>query len=304
MAIAQFVNGLITKLKLNELVDGINANSTELDKVILLSADVTKTVGTGGDFTTLNEAINWCKKVVPNGHIVALNLLSGFVMAEQILLENVDLGFVTISSIDTEVVVDKNSISVIKGVSMALRKPVFYGYYSKLPNINTIFNMNGIVDDAYKDGVFIEYNSYIKINENKGFKNISGSGVRINVGSFASVRESILTARETVISVGFNSNVYAVLSKLTALSSSPVVSCSYSSQANVVLAELTANNAINGLSVRNNSNADFTSGIVSGSVISSWVSVEDGSFVTISNDSTFSLSQTANTLTANGIIFK
>ena len=93
--ITQFENGFITKSKLNELVDGINA----LD-IVVLTEDITKTVGNGGDFTTLNLAINWCKKVMPNGHTVTLQLVAGFIMAEQILLENVNLGFVTISSID------------------------------------------------------------------------------------------------------------------------------------------------------------------------------------------------------------
>ena len=72
--ITQFENGFITKSKLNEMVDGINAT-------VVLTENVTKTVGIGGDFATLNLAIDWCKKVIPNGHTVTLQLVAGFIMA-------------------------------------------------------------------------------------------------------------------------------------------------------------------------------------------------------------------------------
>ena len=67
--ITEFQDGFITKTKLNELVGGINANSEDLVDINsrILTADVTKTVGVGGDFTTLNLAIDWCKKVISNG---------------------------------------------------------------------------------------------------------------------------------------------------------------------------------------------------------------------------------------------
>ena len=132
MAITQFENGFITKAKLNELVDGINANTDKLnemidginansediveiktksDNIVVLTESVTKTVGSGGDFATLNLAINWCKKVIPNGYTVTLQLVAGFVMAEQILLKNMNLGFVTISSIDATVMVTSSAIN-------------------------------------------------------------------------------------------------------------------------------------------------------------------------------------------------
>lgn len=98
MAIAQFENGLITKAKMNELVDGINA----LD-IIVLTENITKTVGTGGDFGTLTEAISWCKKVIPNGYEVNLRLLSEFIWTENIVIEDCNFGFVRISSIDSVV---------------------------------------------------------------------------------------------------------------------------------------------------------------------------------------------------------
>ena len=47
--ITEFENGFITKVKLNEMVDGINANSEEVIDINarILTADMTKTVGSG-----------------------------------------------------------------------------------------------------------------------------------------------------------------------------------------------------------------------------------------------------------------
>ena len=129
--ITQFENGFITKSKLNEMVDGINA----LD-IVVLTENITKTVGSGGDFATLNLAINWCKKVMPNGHTVTLQLVAGFIMAESVLIESCDFRFVTIISSNTDaIVIDKGSIT---------ENYIFKGIKSYMPYIyNVNFTMNG-----------------------------------------------------------------------------------------------------------------------------------------------------------------
>ena len=53
--ITEFQDGFITKTKLNELVGGINDINS---KIIMLTDNITKTVGVGGDFATITEAIN------------------------------------------------------------------------------------------------------------------------------------------------------------------------------------------------------------------------------------------------------
>ena len=110
--ITQFENGFITKSKLNEMVDGINANSDSIAGVNLglsnliteinakvLTADITKTVGIGGDFVTLTEALNWCKTLIPNGFTLTLSLLVGY-QIEPLDYTNVNFGFVTLISSD------------------------------------------------------------------------------------------------------------------------------------------------------------------------------------------------------------
>ena len=105
--ITEFQDGFITKTKLNELVGAINENSedisglsSDLSNLIIeinakvLTANVTKTVGSGGDFVTLTEALNWCKKLTPNGYKVTISVIGGTIIQESLIFKNVDLRFV------------------------------------------------------------------------------------------------------------------------------------------------------------------------------------------------------------------
>ena len=103
--ITEFKDGFITKTKLNELVDGINANSEDIVdiNVRILTADVTKTVGSGGYFATITEAFEWCSRVIPTKYKVTLQLLTGFTWSELVTINDVDFGFVILTSVDNTV---------------------------------------------------------------------------------------------------------------------------------------------------------------------------------------------------------
>ena len=296
MAIAQFVNGLITKLRLNELVDGINANSTELDKVILLSTDITKTVGTGGDFTTLNEAINWCKKVVPNGHKVDLNLLSGFVMAEQILLENVNLGFVTINSIDSEVTILSDNITIF----FITGKTIFGGINSTMPNINVYFVSDNYGSTNIIHGLAVEgFGSNAKINSNKGFKDMNGYGMFAYKGANILADQCVIRNSGYGIKASEQSNISAINSTFDSCvvyaygNSNIDVSSSTITNLSPIISNITSENSrINGTYVNHYGTTTY------------YNRVSDGGIITSNNATSGKLSQTANTITANGIIFQ
>ena len=115
MAITQFENGFITKSKLNEMVDSINANTGDVadidsrvgllessipKKSDILSANETKTFGPGGYFATLAEALTHYSSYISNGYTVNLNAVVGYNFNESITLNYVDLGFVIIGSSD------------------------------------------------------------------------------------------------------------------------------------------------------------------------------------------------------------
>lgn len=109
------------------------------------TADVTVTVGSGGDYSTVDEAIEYLKTLLPgykNGGFKAeISLLTGFVWTEQLAFKNgVDLSWIEITSVDATVTVDGSEITVIDGDSV-------YGYQAAItvfngavgPVINTVF---------------------------------------------------------------------------------------------------------------------------------------------------------------------
>lgn len=195
MAIAQFENGLITKNKMNELVNGINGNSESIATIEarVLTANITKTVGVGGDFATLNEAINWCKRVIPNGYLVTISILSGTIIAEQVMIENVDLSFVQIDSIDIEVVFLNSSLIQNSSKTQLTAYAFMSGYNSKMPTINTLFKNDGVSPSYAYKGVLLENNSSIIIKLGKGIKNSGGENLYITGGCSAICRGGIFT---------------------------------------------------------------------------------------------------------------
>lgn len=85
--------------------------------VIPLAADITVTVGSGGDFATINEALDYLTRTYQPvykfaGVTATVNLLAGFVMAEQIYVHGLDLGWITITGVDAVTVVTRSAISV------------------------------------------------------------------------------------------------------------------------------------------------------------------------------------------------
>ena len=116
--ITQFENGFITKSKLNEMVNGINANVADttsinsiLSNIVILNSNITKTVGVGGDFATLSQAFEWCSRVIPTKYKVTLQLLTGFKWSELVTINDVDFGFVILTSVDNTVNASLSPIS-------------------------------------------------------------------------------------------------------------------------------------------------------------------------------------------------
>lgn len=104
-------------------------------------------VGAGGDYATLNDALVHISRFRPVYGIpsirATITLLTGFVMAEQIICDGVDLSWITITSVDGVVPVTETAITHVAG-------PVDYGFAvitpviaaikgGKSPYINVVF---------------------------------------------------------------------------------------------------------------------------------------------------------------------
>jgi hypothetical protein len=145
----------------------------QLGTDIKAAADVLITVGTGGNYSTLNAAISAASKLnnrqhVNNGFSVEIRLLTGFILAEQVLVRRMDLGFITITSVDA--VVQINPTNVTLALSTAdLTTPVFGGANNAvLPTIGCLFAYPN--DASRRDGVAVHFGSKV------GF--LPGSGIR------------------------------------------------------------------------------------------------------------------------------
>ena len=159
--------------------------------------DMTVTVGENGDYTTINEALTMLSRKYPQykkyGYQVNISLLSGFIMQEQILVSGIDLSWITITSIDNEVIADRASLTDLFGSENKF--PLFGGMNgSTLPNIHVLFNMNETgVNTTSRDGVYLETNSFVTIVSGCGVKNASGYGVRAFDGCTILARGAIFT---------------------------------------------------------------------------------------------------------------
>lgn len=182
------------------------------------------TVGTGGDFATINEAIEYLSKkharYWPDGYTAEIRLLSGFVMQEQVFVEGINLGWITITSEDSEVTIRRASLlkqtPSLDLPILGFRKPAFFGYKNAvLPTIGTIFTMDTTFDNEgrgydWRDGIVISHNSRIVINRQCGIKNVSpdstyGSSTPYGLlavnGSIATIEEAIFSGSAIGIGV-------------------------------------------------------------------------------------------------------
>ena len=96
-----------TETEVNNLIDAKADQAT--------TADILVTVGTGGDYPTINAALEYLSKLQPvyasAGITATINLLTGFTMAEQVLVRGLDMGWVTITGADAETVITHTALT-------------------------------------------------------------------------------------------------------------------------------------------------------------------------------------------------
>lgn len=144
---------LVRKSDIRELLGGYEevVGSFTPDGDIIYSnkpgGNILVTVGPSGDHSTLNAAISAVSKLlnrpyVSAGRTAEIRLLSEFVMAEQIIANNVDLGWITITSVDAEVSVTFSALTTdVADDDGALWRPVFSANNATLPTIGCVFRV-------------------------------------------------------------------------------------------------------------------------------------------------------------------
>lgn len=196
-----FVSGFDGALRtmMAQLKEGVQAHSTNLDVIAsstvapAFNADVTVTVGTGGDFTTINAALAalsliYGPRYKKGGVTAEARLLTGFVMAEQVIIVDVDLGWITITSVDAEVTIQRSALTEAVDV-------IYYPAWSAvgpravLPNIDVLFNMDTSGTATERNGIFVLNGAAAQILPGAGVKNAAARGLHVaNAGARAKAR--------------------------------------------------------------------------------------------------------------------
>src|SRR6478609_2509645 len=175
-------------------------NTAQVGPEIKATSDVLITVGAGGNYATMNLAIAAASRLVlrpykQSGLTVEIRLLSGFVMAEQVIVKRTDLSFITITSVDPEVVIDRASLTIQVDGGSLTDYPAFTAMEGgKLPQIEVLFNMNseGAVNGQsfiYCKGV----GSTAFVGIGKGCKNAAGSGIEARFQATVNAYQAVLT---------------------------------------------------------------------------------------------------------------
>ncbi len=105
-----------------------------------LRENVKVTVGAGGDFPTINAAVLHLSRFTPDRGVTAeVELQGGFVMEEQLFVEGLDLGWITITGVDAETVINEPSLT---RVLVDDHKPAFGVENGTLPTIGQLFSFS------------------------------------------------------------------------------------------------------------------------------------------------------------------
>src|SRR5690625_1253854 len=169
------------KARLDEKETQFSSQLAQIDenKAGILNESLLYTIGEGGDFNTLNEALTQLSRIktshINEGYDIELKFLSGYVVREQTFIRNIDLSYITLTSEDSEVFVDITG-NIIRAIN------------AKAPNINVLFNM----DKKGSTGLHLERNSSIYVHRGCGVKNAGLHGIHF-IESDGTILETIFT---------------------------------------------------------------------------------------------------------------
>ena len=308
------------KLTGNQTIAGVKTFSsspivptptTDFQSVPLKSTNIVVNVGASQTYTTINQALEYLSGFYPmykkSGVTATINLKAGFVMAEQILVSGIDLGWITIVGEDAETIITHTALTTAFNGTNYPAYGVDEGGTS--PIIGQLFRFNVEKAGGSKHGLMTwGAGSSANILSGKGF---IGAGT---YGIYAD-NASTITANGANCS---NAGTCGILADNASTINAWGANCSNAGTYGILANQastITANGA-------NCSNAG-TYGIyaVQGSVINAWgviihnqttgtarVAVSDGSHIVATGINTTGgavpvFGQAINVLTANGIIY-
>lgn len=214
--------GAITRLPMG--VDGyvLRSNSLKAEGLEWTSGDgrqpllqnITVTVGSGGEFSTINQAINsitslYYPKYIPGigTYKATIRLLPNFIMSEQVFVNSINLSWIEIMGDDAETIINRSALVEL----MPDNYPAFLAYNGGfLPIINQLFNMDTSGDSYGRHGIFVSNNSNAIILPHNGIKNAGHFGIYASNNSNITARFANASgAGEYGIYAAWNSSINA-----------------------------------------------------------------------------------------------
>ena len=159
---------------------GVLATEQYVDSTtVKLTLDQTINVGDGQTYTTINQALEYLSGFYPmykkEGVTATINLKAGFVMAEQVLVSGIDLGWITIVGEDAETIITHTALTTIFNGSY----PAFgVDNGGTSPVIGQLFRFNVEKVGGNKHGLkAINAGSSANVLPNKGFIGAGTHGI-------------------------------------------------------------------------------------------------------------------------------
>lgn len=159
---------------------------------VVTTRDTTLMVGPGGDYTTLNQAINAASKIVrsSSGSRFDIRLLSGFAMSEQVRIDRIDLSWLRIISDDAVVPIVRSALTT----EMYGDYPAFCAaFYAGFPNVSCLFEMDDSGDAVRRSGFIIADGARALIDAGAGVRYSPNRGLHVANGASVVARNAIFS---------------------------------------------------------------------------------------------------------------
>ena len=190
-------------LKYAEAWDGVKYNNVEIlskvqtkEEVAVVYSNKVVTVGNGGDYATIKEALMYFSSVYPiykkGGVTCEIKILSGTTITEQIYVERIDLQYITITSEDEVVLVNCDGwVETADFHDSRADYPFIAGENGAgLPTIGTVFQLVTNTNNIQTVGYLANRGSNGVVLSNSGFDGFY-DGVIANNESSVTIREGI-----------------------------------------------------------------------------------------------------------------
>ena len=263
--------------------------TTDFQPVPLRSTNITINVGAGQTYTTINQALEYLSGFYPmykkSGVTATINLKAGFVMAEQVLVSGIDLGWIIIVGEDAETIIAHTALTTSFNGSNYPAFGVNKGGTS--PIIGQLFRFNVEKVGGNKHGLMtVGTGSSAEILSGKGF---IGAGT---TGIYATNNSTINANGANCSNAGTHGIVAFIISTINAGSAN----CS--------------NAGTHGIYALASSTINADSAIIQNQITgSARIRTDNGSHIVATGINTTGgtvpvFSQAVNTLTGNGIIYQ